>query len=120
MINYAQCYQFEVDLELIEYYVICASSTRTIMGLIFPLFLTLFLIILLSGNIENAKILGVFHVHSPSHHTLVSKIVRELAQRGHNITVIAPIPQKDKIDNFKEIITEQTYFRMKKFQGKKS
>ncbi|KAK4876034.1 hypothetical protein RN001_012456 [Aquatica leii] len=40
--------------------------------------------------VYNAKILGIFHVITYSHHQLGSKLIYELAARGHDVTYVVP------------------------------
>lgn len=44
---------------------------------------------------ESAKILGVFPFPGVSHYILASKIMKGLAEAGHDITMITPYKLKD-------------------------
>jgi predicted CoA-binding protein len=67
-------------------------------------FLTLFCIIF--SACKGYKILAVFPVPVHSHYTIASKIVNELAHRGHEVTFVTPYLQKSAIKNLKEISVE--------------
>lgn len=53
---------------------------------------------------NSANILGVFPMASYSHHILGRRLMLELAERGHNVTVIDVYSEKDVPDNYKQII----------------
>ncbi|RZB40979.1 UDPGT domain containing protein, partial [Asbolus verrucosus] len=48
----------------------------------------------------------VFHLPARSHYTISSKLLNELANRGHNVTVVTPYPQKSPPKTLKEISVE--------------
>jgi UDP:flavonoid glycosyltransferase YjiC (YdhE family) len=52
---------------------------------------------------QTYKILGVFQIPTGSHYILASKLFREIANRGHDVTFITPYVGKTKIKNLKEI-----------------
>lgn len=54
------------------------------------------------GN--SARILGIFHMAAFSHHRLSDIILKELATRGHEVTVITPYAEKKPIKNFKQVV----------------
>lgn len=56
---------------------------------------------------ECYKILAVFPTPSHSHHTLASKLVKELAKTNHEVTFVNPFPSKEMIPNLKEISVEE-------------
>lgn len=64
----------------------------------------LFIILLLTviGH-ESYKILGIFHTTSRSHYIAGGALMKGLAERGHDVTVISPFPQKEPIKNFHDI-----------------
>lgn len=67
--------------------------------------ITLFLTAsVLTHTAKSAKILGVFHVAAYSHYKLSDTILKELASRGHEVTVITPYAEKKPIKNFKQVI----------------
>ncbi|XP_046981243.1 UDP-glucosyltransferase 2-like [Schistocerca americana] len=63
-------------------------------------------ILLLAGVItqgQGANILSVVTVPSRSHMVFISPLLHELAQRGHNLTVISPFPQSPPVKNVRDI-----------------
>jgi len=69
------------------------------------------LIILISClcAIDGANILGIFPVPVKSHMTVHSALMKELARRGHQVTVFSPFPEKDPIQNFTDIEFKLSY-----------
>jgi UDP:flavonoid glycosyltransferase YjiC (YdhE family) len=61
---------------------------------------------------QSYKILGVFQIPGRSHYILASKLFKEIANRGHDVTFITPFVGKTKVKNLKEIPIEslQTTF----------
>ncbi|KAB0801400.1 hypothetical protein PPYR_05754 [Photinus pyralis] len=53
-----------------------------------------------------AKILGIFHLPSYSHYQLGEVLLKELASRGHDVTVITPMEEKQKIKNIRTIYVD--------------
>ena len=53
---------------------------------------------------ESAKILGLFPMPSKSHMAVNAAIVKELAERGHEVTVVSPFPEKSENPNYKNIV----------------
>ncbi|KRT83482.1 glucuronosyltransferase [Oryctes borbonicus] len=51
----------------------------------------------------SAKILGIFHMPSYSHFVLGETLFKELAKRGHQVTVISSFPQKEPMGNYIDI-----------------
>ncbi|KAF2886721.1 hypothetical protein ILUMI_19452, partial [Ignelater luminosus] len=64
----------------------------------------LYIAISLICSADSARILGVFHMPAYSHHQLGDKILKELASRGHEVTVITPYQEKTPIKNFKQVV----------------
>ncbi|XP_068082901.1 UDP-glycosyltransferase UGT5-like [Anabrus simplex] len=56
-----------------------------------------------------ARILGIFPIPSFSHQLPFRVIMKALAARGHQVTVITPNPQKIPIANFTEIDVSDSY-----------
>ncbi|XP_053677533.1 UDP-glycosyltransferase UGT5-like [Anopheles nili] len=52
---------------------------------------------------DGAKILGIFPTSSRSHYIVGSALMKELARRGHEVTVISPFPQKKPLKNYRDI-----------------
>jgi hypothetical protein len=65
---------------------------------------------------QTYKILGVFQIPTGSHYILASKLFREIANSGHDVTFITPYVGKTKIKNLKEIpvVSLQTILNGKK------
>ncbi|XP_044262534.1 UDP-glycosyltransferase UGT5-like [Tribolium madens] len=57
-------------------------------------------------NVQSAKILGVFPIPAPSHYILGSRLMRALAEKGHDVTVINPFGEKNPPKNgkYKDIL----------------
>nr|CAD7204216.1 unnamed protein product [Timema douglasi] len=70
---------------------------------------TLYLLLLLTALTApgyTARILGVAPFPAPSHQILLTSLFKELANRGHHLTVITPLPLKEnKPTNYVEIQT---------------
>lgn len=56
---------------------------------------------------QGAKILAVFPYAGPSQYILVQPFLKALAARGHELTVINAFPQKQKIDNFRDVVVDE-------------
>ena len=52
---------------------------------------------------ERAKILGLFPVPSKSHMAVNITTVKELADRGHELTAVSQFPAKSEYPNYKNI-----------------
>jgi glucuronosyltransferase len=50
-----------------------------------------------------AKILGIFPVPGKSHFAVSAVLMKELASRGHQVTVLSPFPEKSPIPNYTDI-----------------
>lgn len=67
-------------------------------------FLCRFLLFAASIGFGNsANILGIFPFAGPSQYILVQPYLKNLAARGHQVTVINAFPQKEPIANFIDI-----------------
>lgn len=75
--------------------------------MIFKKILLIFVFTILLNNGNSARILGIFHVPSKSHHILASKLLKSLAEKGHEVTMISPYPFKNKIKNYRDIFIEE-------------
>lgn len=60
---------------------------------------------LLGSNVEAYRFLGILHTAARSHYIVGSKLMKELARRGHDVTVISPFPLKEPLKNFHDIET---------------
>ncbi|KAJ3642462.1 hypothetical protein Zmor_025250 [Zophobas morio] len=49
------------------------------------------------------KILSISHISTKSHYILSSRLVEEIAKKGHEVTFITPYPKKTPFKNVKEI-----------------
>ena len=52
---------------------------------------------------HGAKILGIFPLPGKSHFIISSALLKELANRGHQVTVFSPFPEKSPIPNYTNI-----------------
>ncbi|XP_034669970.1 UDP-glucuronosyltransferase 2B20 [Drosophila subobscura] len=53
---------------------------------------------------EGSNILGVFTSHSPSHFIVHMSIMKSLAEKGHNVTVVSSVPPKVTHKSIKHIV----------------
>ncbi|XP_040175406.1 UDP-glycosyltransferase UGT5-like [Anopheles arabiensis] len=53
--------------------------------------------------VESAKILGIFPTASKSHWILGSSLLKELAQDGHEVTMISPFPLKNAPKTYRDV-----------------
>jgi hypothetical protein len=65
-----------------------------------------------------ARILGLFPFPLKSHFTVTSALMRELANRGHQVTVCNPFPEKSPGPNYTNIDTEATREELLREAGK--
>lgn len=66
--------------------------------------LPVILLLLLCVTInESYKILGIFHTHSKSHYIAGGALMKGLAEKGHDVTVISPFPQEKPLKNFHDV-----------------
>lgn len=57
------------------------------------------LLLFLTESVQCLKILGVFPLPSKSHYILTKNLMRALAEKGHEVTVISPFGEKDPPKN---------------------
>ncbi|XP_044259861.1 UDP-glycosyltransferase UGT5-like [Tribolium madens] len=64
------------------------------------------IILVFRNNVHSAKILGVFHATARSHYILGSSLMRALAEKGHDVTVISPFGEKNppKNGSYRDIV----------------
>ncbi|KAF5307444.1 hypothetical protein FQR65_LT18418 [Abscondita terminalis] len=62
-----------------------------------------YLIIFTSTYVKSAQILGIFHEKSFSHQQLGTKLLYELAERGHDVTLLTTVIPKSQPKNFTTI-----------------
>ena len=72
------------------------------------MYLGLLLSIFVAHGAHGAKILGIFPLPGKSHFIVSSALLRELANRGHQVTVFSPFPEKSPIPNYTNIDTALT------------
>ncbi|KAF2898584.1 hypothetical protein ILUMI_07591 [Ignelater luminosus] len=65
--------------------------------------ITLFYVII---SVENARILGIFHMPSYSHNIIGKTIFKALAKRGHQVTMISTYPLKPPMENYEDIYVD--------------
>lgn len=65
--------------------------------------LYLFFLLLFAGISESYKILGIFHTFSKSHYIAGTALMKGLAAKGHNVTVISPFHQEKAIENYHDV-----------------
>lgn len=61
------------------------------------------LLFLLCYSSSSYRILGIFPLPIASHFTFIQPIMRELAEAGHNVTVISYFPDSSAPANYKDI-----------------
>jgi glucuronosyltransferase len=64
--------------------------------------------IFISYGAHGAKILGIFPFFAKSHFAVSSVLFKELANRGHQVTVLSPFPEKSPVPNYTDIDTRVT------------
>lgn len=60
-------------------------------------------ILLCHGISESYKILGIFHTFSKSHYIAGGALMKGLAAKGHDVTVISAYPQDKPLKNYHDI-----------------
>jgi hypothetical protein len=65
-----------------------------------------------------AKILGIYPFQARSHAFVATRLMVELAKRGHEVTVLSHNPYKEEIANFTQIIVKTTMLDVVKDKGK--
>jgi hypothetical protein len=63
-------------------------------------------------HVPAAKILALLPTPSPSHHFWNRALVLALVQRGHQVTVLSPDPEKQPLANHTDIVIENAYERI--------
>nr|XP_049700701.1 uncharacterized protein LOC110384519 [Helicoverpa armigera] len=67
------------------------------------LIVTLLSLLVLTDYACSLNILGIFPYHGKSHFIVFRVFLRELAKRGHNVTVISHFPEQDPPTNYHDI-----------------
>ena len=57
----------------------------------------------LSSTVHNAKFLAIFPSATRSHNIVLTALTRELARRGHHVTVISSFPEQPPVPNITDI-----------------
>ncbi|KAJ6644050.1 UDP-glucosyltransferase 2, partial [Pseudolycoriella hygida] len=70
---------------------------------VWKMFSVLFYLLFLAGSADSYKILGIFHTFSKSHYIAGGALMKGLAAKGHNVTVISPFPQDKPMKNFRDV-----------------
>lgn len=60
-------------------------------------------LLLCVGTNESYKILGIFHTSSKSHYIAGGALMKGLAEKGHDVTVISPFPQDKPLKDFHDV-----------------
>ncbi|XP_071453996.1 UDP-glucosyltransferase 2-like [Hetaerina americana] len=61
-------------------------------------------LITITPSVDTARILGAFSMPAPSHHIIFQALMRELAERGHEVVVASPFPLPEpKPTNYTEV-----------------
>ncbi|KAK9881059.1 hypothetical protein WA026_014404 [Henosepilachna vigintioctopunctata] len=60
-------------------------------------------------EIETAKILAVFHYPGKSHYMGGVALMKILAERGHEVTMVSPIGESEKIDNYRDVVLPEVF-----------
>lgn len=61
------------------------------------------LLIGLNGLADGANILGVFHFNGKSHFIMFEALMKGLAAKGHQVTVVSHFPQEKPLPNYKDL-----------------
>lgn len=59
---------------------------------------------------ESSKILGVFPIASYSQWYQGNRLLKELALRGHEVTMISPFEQNPPVQNYRDIVVPEAKF----------
>lgn len=68
----------------------------------------IFLLISCAQQCQSAKILIMYPSPSKSHLVIGQAVSKELARRGHKVTVVSSYPLDKQIDNYRDIFIEPT------------
>ncbi|XP_065219662.1 uncharacterized protein LOC135845126 [Planococcus citri] len=90
---------------------LCKLSVLLIIMRVKQSICTVFILFVFVTGSQCANILGVFPLKLKSHYIIYQSVTKELARRGHNVTVINPFPTNKSEKNFTDIdITECSNF----------
>ncbi|KAL3270167.1 hypothetical protein HHI36_009224 [Cryptolaemus montrouzieri] len=62
------------------------------------------LVLCLISVSECARILGIFHLPGKSHYAAGNTMMKILAERGHDVTLISPFKEKNPPKNFRDVV----------------
>lgn len=75
-----------------------------------PICLVLFVNVIVAYDpAQKFRILGIFPTESRTNSRIAHVLFGELAERGHNVTIITPFTAKLRTANYTEVILEETY-----------
>lgn len=74
----------------------------------FILILSLLTVCSLLAPSHGYRVLGLFPLPVVSHYHFFQPIMRELADIGHNVTVISYFPDKDAPSNYHDIVLDES------------
>lgn len=83
----------------------CLHASVSAVTMKFVVCLSVLFILLVNGS-NGYRILGVFPAPAYSHFSLASRLMKALAENGHDVTIIAPFPEKSPPKNYREIVLE--------------
>lgn len=78
--------------------------------------ITLFILACFFAQPEGAKILGVFVIPGPSQYMAGSTMMKLLASKGHEVTVLSVFGEKNPPKNYRDIVLDGIY---EKFTARK-
>lgn len=55
-------------------------------------------------SVNGAKILAIFHIPSKSHYILGNTLLKALAKRGHQVTMLSPFALEEPVDNYTDVV----------------
>ncbi|PSN42526.1 hypothetical protein C0J52_16171 [Blattella germanica] len=84
------------------------------------LILCLVMVIGLMGRSDGARILGIVPVGAKSHSIVLLSLMKELANRGHQVTVISHFPQETPTENYTDIVLKTSMVQVFSQFGSKS
>jgi glucuronosyltransferase len=61
------------------------------------------LCVAIPSTVHSAKFLGIFPIPLRSHNIVFRALTRELARRGHHVTVISSFPEQPPVPNITDI-----------------
>lgn len=70
----------------------------------FVVFIVLCILSVSVKQIQTYRVLGLFPAPYPSHMFFFHPIMREVANAGHNVTVVSYFPDKNAPANYKDIV----------------